>query len=69
MLKRDILECDIPEEVVATLLKGRSAGRNLIWATEDYAARGNLAALSPRWMQCSSPQSWSGSDRGRVLNR
>ena len=40
MLKRDILEWDVPEEVVATLLKGRSTGRNLIWATEDYAARG-----------------------------
>ena len=40
MLKRDILEWGIPEEVVAVLLKGRSSGRNLIWATEDYAARG-----------------------------
>ena len=36
---RDILEWDIPEEVLAVLLKDRSTGRNLIWATDDYAAR------------------------------
>ena len=39
-LKRDILEWDVPEEVLAVLLKDRSTGRNLIWATDDYAARG-----------------------------
>jgi len=32
-LKRDILEWSIPEEVLAVLLKDRSTGRNLIWAT------------------------------------
>ena len=37
---RDILEWSIPEEVLAVLLKDRSTGRNLIWATDDYAARG-----------------------------
>ena len=37
---RDILEWNIPEEVLAVLLKDRSTGRNLIWATEDYAERG-----------------------------
>ena len=39
-LKRDILEWNVPEEVLAVLLKDRSTGRNLIWATDDYAARG-----------------------------
>jgi len=37
---RDILEWSIPEEVLAVLLKDRSTGRNLIWATDDYAERG-----------------------------
>ena len=37
---RDILEWSIPEEVFAVLLKDRSTGRNLIWATDDYAERG-----------------------------
>ena len=37
---RDILEWSIPEEVLAVLLKDRSTGCNLIWATDDYAARG-----------------------------
>ncbi|MBR3221931.1 MAG: hypothetical protein IKF72_06805 [Kiritimatiellae bacterium] len=37
-LKRDILEWNVPEEVLAVLLKDRSTGRNLIWATDDYAA-------------------------------
>ena len=37
---RDILERNVPEEVLAVLLKDRSTGRNLIWATDDYAARG-----------------------------
>ena len=35
----DILEWNVPEEVLAVLLKDRSSGRNLIWATDDYAAR------------------------------
>ena len=39
-LARDILERHVPEEVLAVLLKDRSTGRNLIWATDDYAARG-----------------------------
>ena len=39
-LDRDILEWNVPEEVLAVLLKDRSTGRNLIWATDDYAARG-----------------------------
>ena len=39
-LKRDILEWDIPEEVLAVILKDRTTGRNLIWATDDYAVRG-----------------------------
>ena len=39
-LKRDILEWHVPDEVLAVLLKDRSTGRNLIWATDDYAARG-----------------------------
>ena len=37
---RDILERHVPEEVLAILLKDRSTGRNLIWATDDYTARG-----------------------------
>ena len=39
-LARDILEWNVPEDVLAVLLKDRSTGRNLIWATDDYAARG-----------------------------
>lgn len=39
-LERDILEWDIPEEVLAVLLKDHTTGRNLIWATDDYAERG-----------------------------
>jgi len=41
-LARDILEWNIPEAVLAVLLKDRSTGRNLIWATDDYAARGKV---------------------------
>ena len=37
---RDILEWNVPEDALAILLKDRSPGRNLIWATNDYAARG-----------------------------
>ena len=40
VLKCDILEWHVPEEVLAVLLKDRSTGRNLIWATDDYTARG-----------------------------
>ena len=39
-LYRDILEWNVPEEVLAVLLNDRSLGRNLIWATDDYAVRG-----------------------------
>ena len=39
-LARDILEWNVPEEALAVLLKDRSTGRNLIWTTDDYAARG-----------------------------
>ncbi len=39
-LARDILEWHVPEEVLAVLLKDRSTGCNLIWATDDYAVRG-----------------------------
>lgn len=38
VLTRDILEWHVPEEVLAVLLKDHSTGRNLIWATDDYAA-------------------------------
>ena len=40
-LERDILEWDIPEEVLAVLLKDRTTGHNLIWATDDYTERGD----------------------------
>ena len=38
-LARDMLEWNVPEEVLAVLLKDRSTGRNLIWATDDYARK------------------------------
>lgn len=41
-LRRDILEWHVPEEILAVLLKDRSTGRNLIWATDDYTARGKV---------------------------
>ena len=41
-LMRDILEWHVPEEVLAVLLKDRSTRRNLIWATDDYTARGKV---------------------------
>lgn len=41
-LKRNILEGNVPEEVFAVLLKDRSAGRNLIWATDDFDVKGLL---------------------------
>ena len=40
-LERDILEWNIPEEVLAVLLKDRTTGHNLIWATDDYVERGD----------------------------
>ena len=40
-LERDILEWNVPEEVLAVLLKDRTTGHNLIWATDDYAERGD----------------------------
>ena len=42
VLARDILEWNVPEEVLAVLLKDRLTGRNLIWATDDYVARGKV---------------------------
>ena len=39
---RDILEWNVPEEVLAFLLKGRSTGRNLIWAMGDFDVKGLL---------------------------
>ena len=39
-LAHDILEWNISDEVLAVLMKDRSTGRNLIWATDDYVARG-----------------------------
>ena len=42
VLTRDILEWHVPEEVLAVLLNDRSTGRNLIWATDDYTARGKV---------------------------
>jgi hypothetical protein len=35
-----MLERHVPEEVLAVLLKDSSTGCNLIWATDDYVARG-----------------------------
>lgn len=40
MLERDILECDLPEAVLAVLLKDRATGRNLIWATDRKTSFG-----------------------------
>ena len=39
VLTRDIMEWHVPEEVLAVLLKDHSAGRNLIWAMDDYARK------------------------------
>ena len=39
-LAHDILERHVPEDVLAVLLKDRSTDWNLIWATDDYSARG-----------------------------
>ena len=37
---RGILEWNVPEEVLAVLLKDRSTGCDLICATDDYSVRG-----------------------------
>ncbi len=39
---RDILEWNVPDEVLAALLKDRSTGRNLIWAMGDFDVKGLL---------------------------
>lgn len=36
----DIPESRFPTEILQELLKDHSTGRNIIWATDDYAARG-----------------------------
>ena len=41
-LDRDILEWNVPDEVLAVLLKDRSTGRNLIWAMGDFDVKGLL---------------------------
>lgn len=38
-IQSDILERHVSEEVLAVLLKDRSTGHNLIWATNDYARK------------------------------
>lgn len=37
---RDLREWNVPADVLAVLLKDRSTGGNVIWATDDYAERG-----------------------------
>ena len=39
-IQSDILEWHVPEEVLAVLRKDYTTGRNLIWETDDYTARG-----------------------------
>ena len=38
-IQSDIQEWNVPAEVLAVLLKDHSTGRNLIWATDDYARK------------------------------
>lgn len=38
--ERDLREWNIPEEIMSILLKDRTTGKNIIWATEDYSSRG-----------------------------
>lgn len=38
--ERDLREWNLPEEVLGVLLKDRTTGRNIIWATDDYSSRG-----------------------------
>ena len=53
-LVRDILEWNVPEEVLAVLLKDRSTGRNLIWATDRQRGMeyGNFRLHWARWEIC-----------------
>ena len=39
--ERDLREWNIPEEVLAVLLKDRTTGKNILWCTDDYASRGD----------------------------
>lgn len=41
LYERDLREWNIPEDVLRILLKDRTTGKNIIWATDDYASRGN----------------------------
>ena len=43
---RDILESGMPDDLLALLLQDHSTGRNIIWATDDYAARGDGFGVS-----------------------
>jgi hypothetical protein len=38
-IQSDILEWNVPEEVLAVLLKDRATWCNLIWAMDDYARK------------------------------
>lgn len=38
-IQSDILEWHVPEEELSVLLKDRTTGRNLIWASDDYARK------------------------------
>ena len=37
----DIPESQFPQEVLLALLRDHSSGRNIIWATDDYASNGD----------------------------
>ena len=41
LYERDLREWNIPEVVLCVLLKDRTTGKNIIWATDDYVSRGN----------------------------
>lgn len=41
LYERDLREWNIPAEVLQILLKDRTTGKNIIWATDDYASRGD----------------------------
>lgn len=43
-LARDMLERNVPDEVLAVLLKDRSPDRTLIWATEVECSSGKTIA-------------------------
>ena len=59
ILTRDILEWHVPEEVLAVLRKDRSTGHNLIWATDDYTARGKGFGANPICHTLCDNLSWS----------